>query len=345
MNLSIKQQREQLKTAAALWVVRLSQAPSDEDRARFEAWRATSIDHEIAYEQALASWERLDRLASLRAPKIVPDADLLVAMDRQPLPPTLEPAPKRPMQRWLAIAACLLLTVALGGLLLGSPLIAPAYATGIGERRLIVLDDGTRVELNTDSKIVVRYVRDHREVELVRGEAMLHVAGGRQPFVLQTQAGQLRMSRSAKLDVRMYGGAAKVTVQQGAVESLRPAQSEPEILTPGSEALVGMTGTRVRMIEDGDLTRQLAWRDGAISLDGQTIYEAIAEINRYNSAQIIVNDQTIGGLRVGGYFKTLSADEFATALSQAFGLKVLRQPDGDFVLVAGRSAPANKSSS
>lgn len=345
MNLSKKAQRDQLNTEAAQWVVRLSDAPSAEERIRFEAWRTACVEHDIAYERELAAWERLDRLASLRAPKILPDADLLVSLNRASNPPAVDHVMKRsPTRRWLAIAACLLMIFAMGVVLLNSPFIAPAYATGIGERRLIVLSDGTRVELNTDSKIVVRYARDHREVELVRGEAMLDVARGGQPFVLRTEAGQLRMSRSAKLAVRMFGAAAKVTVQQGSVESLRLTQSEPQLLGAGSEALVGATETKVRMIEDGDFARELAWRDGAISLNGETIAEAVAEINRYNTRHIIVNDMAVGALRVGGYFDTLSAEEFARALAQAFALKVLRQPDGDFALVSGSPPPAAKPS-
>lgn len=250
----------------------------------------------------------------------------------------VEPVRARTIPNWLAMAACLLLAVALGYVMATSLVGAPAYATGIGERRLIVLHDGTKVELNTDSRIVVHYAKGRREVELARGEAMLHIMAGRQPFVLRTKEGRLRTNRSAEVGVRMLGSTTKVTVKRGSVESLGSDSSIPRLLGPNSEAIVRNDGIQVLPIATEAADRQLAWREGAIALDGQTIYEAVSEINRYNTRQIIVKDQITGAIRVGGYFQTLDVDEFAAALAKAFALEVVRQADGNLALVAARSA-------
>lgn len=338
MDLSSKNHRDQLRAEAARWVVRLCDEASAEDLALFSVWRATSLEHELAYERVLASWRRLDRLASLRAPQIVPDPDLLLSLTSSPQ--RRSPRIRRLADGWLAMAACLLLTVGLGFAVFTSVIGAPAYATGIGERRLIVLTDGTRVELNTNSRIVVRYSEDRREVELVQGQAMLHIATGPQPFVLRTKAGRLRAKRSAEVDVQMVGSTAKVTVKQGSIESLDSPTSGARVLGASSAALVSSDHIQVATIAEDAVIRQLAWREGAIALNGQTIDEAVAEINRYNTRQIIVNDRDTGDMRVGGYFQTHDIDEFSAALSKAFALSVVRQSDGDIVLLANPRAPA-----
>jgi ferric-dicitrate binding protein FerR (iron transport regulator) len=65
---------------------------------------------------------------------------------------------------------------------------SPAYATAVGERRIIILSDGSRVELNTNSKIIVRYRNRMRRIELVKGEALFNVAQGAEPLLLKAGA-------------------------------------------------------------------------------------------------------------------------------------------------------------
>src|SRR5262249_55664948 len=57
--------------------------------------------------------------------------------------------------------------------------------TGVGEQRLIVLEDRSRVMLNTATRILVRYDAHERHIDLESGEALFEVApqSGR-PFVV-----------------------------------------------------------------------------------------------------------------------------------------------------------------
>ncbi|MER1156796.1 FecR domain-containing protein, partial [Pseudomonas aeruginosa] len=44
------------------------------------------------------------------------------------------------------------------------------YLTAVGERRDLVLEDGSQVEMNTDSAVDVRYDAGQRLLRLYRGE-------------------------------------------------------------------------------------------------------------------------------------------------------------------------------
>jgi transmembrane sensor len=197
-------------------------------------------------------------------------------------------------------AAALVATLGVSAFVL-TTLASPAYATGIGERRVVVLSDGSRIELNTNSKVVVRYRDGLREVELIRGEAVFDVAREARPFVVMAKAARLEAQRG-EIVVRLRGDEAQVNVRQGLVSVATPG-SAPSTLAPGLEADLGPDGARVGAIGPAKVERTLAWRQGAISLDGQSLAEAAEEFNRYNTEKIVA-DSSIANLRVGGYFQT-----------------------------------------
>jgi transmembrane sensor len=70
------------------------------------------------------------------------------------------------------------------------------------------------------------------------------------------------------------------------------------------------------------MSSELAWREGAIIFDGEPLSEAIAEIERYTDARIVISDPEIAGLRVGGRFRTGNVQEFFDALQTALPVSI-----------------------
>ena len=315
--------REAVRQAAALWVVRLDDPScSDADRAAFEAWRGESHEHEAAYEREAAAWTRLDRLRALRPGAGLPDRDLLVP--KKPLGlPGLSAAPwARGLAAAAAVAGVVAGTMSLGG--------GTAYATAIGERRVVVLSDNSRIELNTDSKVVVRYRNGVREVKLVRGEAVFEAARDARPFVIKAADAVMQADGSIEMAVRLRSDGAAVTVKRGAVD-IDPAPTERKDdlrLTAGVAAIYSSAGSRSRAVSVGEIDRALAWRQGAIALNGQSLEQAVAEFNRYNRQQISIADPSISGLRLAGYFQTTEPKSFVSAVTSAFPVRAWEGSDG-----------------
>lgn len=314
--------REAVRQAAALWVVRLDDAScSEADRAAFEAWRGESFEHEAAYEREAAAWTRLDRVRALRPGQQRPDADLLAAAE-----------PRRPVaarSRWargLAVSAAIALIVA-GGLSFGT---STAYATAIGERRVVVLGDNSRIELNTDSKVVVRFKRGVREVRLVKGEALFQAAPDARPFLVKAADAVISADGVAEVAVRLRADGAIVTVKKGAVDvdPVRPDARKDLRLSAGVAAVYDSHGARSRVVSDAEIDRSLAWRQGAIALDGQSLEQAVAEFNRYNHQQIRIADPSIADLRLAGYFQTTEPTGFVAAVTSAFPVRASEGADG-----------------
>lgn len=315
--------REAVRQAAALWVVRLDDPScSAADRAAFEAWRADSHEHEAAFEREAAAWARLDRLRALRPGVERPERDLLAPEARLTLPAFSQSS----WARGMAAAAVLALSVA-GVVTFGG---GTAYATAIGERRVVVLSDNSRIELNTNSKVVVRYRKGVREVKLIRGEAVFEAARDSRPFVIKAADAVMEADGGAEMAVRLRSDGAVVTVRKGAVD-LDPAPAEPKDelrLTAGVAAIYSSGGSRSRAVSESEIDRSLAWRQGAIALSGQSLEQAVAEFNRYNRQQISIADPSISNLRLAGYFQTTEPKSFVTAVTSAFPVRASQDDDG-----------------
>jgi transmembrane sensor len=91
----------------------------------------------------------------------------------------------------------------------------------------------------------------------------------------------------------------------------------------------------VTPISAQQLSSELAWREGAIIFDGEPLSEAIAEIERYTDARIVISDPQIAGLRVGGRFRTGDVQEFFDALQAALPVSI-RHTDAGLVFIDPR---------
>ena len=323
--------RSLIMDEAALWVVRISDNPDSSTHAAFDAWLAQSPEHRMCYQIALAGWERLDGLGSLR----LEPADDRIAFT--PAPPRARRHLAWPRALALAASLAAVIIVPIALLVRGEP--ALAYSTRPGEHREIRLADGSRVELNSNSAIVVRFGHHVREVDLVRGEAAFHVAAASRRFEVHVRHTVVDMT-SGDIGVRLDADGPRVTVAKGLVElSGADAQVGPGNLQLGANTIVRVSpdALEVQHLPASEVTRQLTWQSGLLQFDGQTLVEAVADFNRANRRQIRIGDPVVGQMHIGGLFHTDDIDGFADAVAVTLPVAVHHQPDGTIELDQRRS--------
>ncbi|MGH8211113.1 MAG: FecR family protein [Steroidobacteraceae bacterium] len=117
----------------------------------------------------------------------------------------------------------------------------PTYTTAIGEQRSLELADGSTVELNSRSRIKVRYSEHERAVELLEGEALFHVAkDGARPFMVRSDGTRVR-AVGTQFDVYKKRGETIVTVVEGRVailtnlDTAAPGTVAPPVALPPSD--------------------------------------------------------------------------------------------------------------
>jgi transmembrane sensor len=303
---------------------------SDDEQA-FDAWIAERTEHRVSYLRLLAGWNQLDRLAALQGTAVAPP------------PPEELPANDDDHGRWTwlrrgAGAAAVLALLVIGGFSLQLWRAGPdRFATAVGGRQSIPLADGTRIDLNTDSKLLAAVDKTSRRVWLEHGEAYFDVAHDPQhPFVVD--AGKQRVVvLGTKFVVRRDGDRVIVRVLEGRVrvESTLPATqtaAAPAIVLPGDEyfsdraSANGAAGLVKRGAVD-EVEDALAWRDGVLTFDAMPLAKAAAEFNRYNRKQLTVSNPA-AQVRIEGTFTATDVEAFVRIMREAYGFKV-RQDGND----------------
>jgi transmembrane sensor len=238
------------------------------------------------------------------------------------------------------------------------------FATAIGEQRTVILEDGTRVFLNTNSRAVVHYDRQARHVELVRGEAVFEVAKRPDwPFIVRAGREQIRALGTAFLVRRDQDNMAvilvegKVTVSPldssaaqappstpqpqltlssnsrassygastlaPAASAANPVQSTSEgiiTLSPGERLII--EGNQAPRLDHPSLDAVTAWQRGQVTLDNTPLADAVADMNRYSTTRLIIEDPRIAAIPIDGVFRVGDSEDFAQAVARNYNLEL-----------------------
>jgi transmembrane sensor len=219
-----------------------------------------------------------------------------------------------------------------------------AYTTAVGGYQRIVLDDGSVLQLNTNTKLRVALSEVERRVQLDHGEAYFEVIPDvARPFIVQ--AGNRRIvAVGTHFAVRRDNGDVRVSVIEGSVrlagddlageESRADPQATETSRTPDAgsdprrmhtnEAALLPAGTIVRIASAGtvrvehrpipELEAQLTWRTGTLVFHNQPLGEVVTEINRYNRRHFVILDPGLATLSFGGNLKPTDPQSLIDAL-------------------------------
>ncbi|MEM7359541.1 MAG: FecR domain-containing protein [Pseudomonadota bacterium] len=220
------------------------------------------------------------------------------------------------------------------------------FVTAVGEQSNITLADGSQIKLNTDTVVSVRFTAAERNIELHRGEAYFDVAKNPQrPFVVHTSSSRVTAVGTAfSVDVSNIDDT-EVLVAEGRVKVDRLLQNDLDLnrnggfIIPSSTPVFLSQGQKVSLNQDNaevsdneDIDSALAWREGMIIFTGQSLEQAIEEIDRYIPLEFKITDPKIATIPVGGFFKTGDLDQLLIILKDNFGVQSERQ--GNSILLS-----------
>lgn len=331
--------------AAAEWITRLDRQLSEEEEEQLEQWLAESPDHPRLFLEVAEQWDRLNELSRL--------SDLF--------PKASSGRRRRSLRGASAAAAVLLVALTIGWLVVpdGGPNEAAersvagpppptVYETAVGEQSTVVLAGGSRVTLNTNSLLTVRYTDFHRVLTLVRGEMHVDVApdrnrpltvfaGDKMVQAVGTSFG-VEMRDDRNIEVVVTEGKVLVSVRPKAQAD--PAESQPPVLPPstltverGEEVRLGADDqTEVRGVSDEEIRARLAWRTGDLIFRGESLGEAVAEVGRYTTVEFVFLDEQLRHERIVGRFKAGDVDGWLVGLRENVSIAYERTVDGRILL-------------
>lgn len=319
------------REAAARWFARVRAGSlSEQERIEMAAWLDASPMHRAEY----TALERIWQVAG------VLDPERLRALAQDPAPAA---AARRSGPALRAAILASLCAVAVGAAWLKRQQAAPgpatyvasdashyttSFSTAPGERQRVTLPDGSVVQLNTRTRLSVRFEPGQRTVTLADGEAMFEVAhANERPFVVDAGSGSVTVT-GTRFDVRRDGAEVTVAVESGSVSVQgRSAAASAARLSAGLGTRIAGDG-RVAPAATVDLGAAVAWREGKLLFKDQPLSLVAAEVSRYRHSPVRIRDAGTGALRLSSVFRADDTDALLAALPQFLPVGVRTLPDG-----------------
>lgn len=306
---------------AANWIARLGTRTISLDTIQeFARWREDPANAE-AYRRAEQLWSRTGELAD--------DPDIQAAL--------AQAQHRRPRRVGAKQIAATGLTALAASLAVGAFFwqIRDTYATEVGEQRSLQLADGSRVRLDTASKIRVRFTEGERRIELAEGQALFEVAHNpTRPFVVSTADASVTAVGTV-FEVRHVGSETRVVLVSGAVDVVQAAtKGAPQRLLPNHQTAIKSGKAKVSAVNAGTAT---SWTDGELTFVDTPLAEAVAEVNRYLATPIVLDAPAAANTPINGVFRSGDRTAFVSAAAHLFNLKAIREADGKVRLVSSRN--------
>ena len=329
---------------AAGWLARLHELGVS-TTPEFEAWRRSAPAHQAAWARVEAPWRQLGEQAT--APELMTRRG--AALERARQTEQRHPRDRRtPIARprlFAAIASVLVAVLTLGVFYVrGLP---TTYRTDIGERRIVALEDGSSVMLDSGSELSVRYTPRARELTLARGQAHFDVAHNiERPFSV-TAGDRTVIATGTSFDVDLVGEKVIVTLLEGHVvvidrsgrdRSGGRTELPPEgvRLEPGERlvaaAIVRGSPGGAPAVQQVSLERATAWQAGQLVFDDETLAAAVESINRYSRTRVTVADPVAAAERFSGVFHEGDTQAFIDTVTRYLGLEAKPGPDDSIEL-------------
>lgn len=336
-DLATQARHDEIDAKAREWMSYLySGEITERRRARFQDWLAASPDHRAAFRMLNDIWTSLDRVRGIE--------DGMVDVSRN-LSKVTKPFGLR--LRWrqvvhvaanigsgariaAGVVAGMVAIAILATLRLAAAPDEHHFASAVGEIRSLGLDDGTQVVLRADTALVASMSSEERNVAIERGGAYFDVSrDATRPFVVSAAGIDVRV-RGTAFDVLQGPQSVTVSVTRG-----RVAVSDPTGRNGGGAHSVELGGgQQLTVAADGtfgpvtafDPNQVLGWREGRLSYSNARLEDIVADINRYRTEKISIEDEALKDLRITTMFRVENADQVLAGIAAAEPVTIVRTP-------------------
>ena len=332
--------------AARWWVVLHNMDASAAEKHEFVEWVARAPERveaclrvarvHTAVSRADVRWPETSAEDLVRDALAAPD-DSVVPL-RPLVPRRRDEEHRRPALRWVAgLAASVILAACLGWwLMLARP---EQFQTKVGEQHSVLLVDGSRVTLNTASRIEVSLRADHRIVRLLQGEALFEVTHEAQrPF--DVYAGNVVVRAvGTQFDIDRRATCTAVTVVEGRVAMIAAGSRAGTlpVLSARDRVIVDSAGPGA-LEHDVNLAETTAWTQHQLVFHHRPLGEVADEFSRYNVGRIQIHSPSLRDQEVTGTFRSNDVASFVAVLAGMPGVHVVDDGAGGYVVTSDGSA-------
>lgn len=340
MTKNAKKSHQNVMEEAYVWYLTLEDGDvAPESQSAFRDWMDCNPEHKAAYEEAESSWREF---GAMSRKDLEPDVSASVVKDREKVVVRKGFAATLGIRLRFTLSAAAVLVAAVviavtqwpdGVENTGAssiPIVA-THATGVGEAKSITLSDGTKVLMDAGSELASSISANSRKLELIQGAAVFQVTPDPdRPF--SVRAGRIEATALGTVfEVKNNGGQVRVAVEEGRVQYASPsvAGGPPVNLASRRELNAGEFGTTHRdagtnRFGSFDTGNFAAWRKSRLDYEGATLFELVADANRYSATPIVIrgNSASIEGVTISASFESTDIESMLAALPHLFKVQV-----------------------
>ena len=366
-------EKSRIEERALHWFTLMrSDSLTDSDRAAYKTWLNANLAHRRAYRQLEELWGLVGDFADspavheacVQARRFNPKAVHHLPPQPEAEAPTRAQTTTRSAPRhWLgaALAASLML-VFLGTNMISDTRWNPdTYQTAVGEQKTVLLEDGSTLVLDTQTRVAVRFSPEERRIVLQQGQARFDVAHNKhRPFVVEAGDGVITALGTAFVVKKVAGnnlgdevlvtlleGKVAVGRQQEAAKRLsadrhRPSEEHkdvapqtrqpPTVTLEAGQQVAYSTERGLSQAAEVDLEQATAWQAGRLVFEGHSLANVVDDLNRYSRTRILLGDGTLESIKITGVFKTGDNQKVVQTLKSYFNIRVARDSNGNLVL-------------
>ncbi|UVL32183.1 FecR domain-containing protein [Pseudomonas sp. B21-041] len=296
---------------AIQWLVRLRFNQADEQTQHsFEHWLQQRPEHVLA-------WQRVETLGD-------EFTGVPAQLARQTLDGSHQGMRRRDSLKLLGILATVGTAAWLGRDYTPVPAMLAQQRSSTGEQRRFQLDDGSLIQLNSDSAVDSDFDAKRRLIILRRGEIIVNVGADQhspqaRPFWVQSRDGIMR-AQSSRFLARELDEGTLVAAQEGSVTVFPGASQSPASRSVQAGNQLLFTSSSARTFSDNGLDLW-SWGDGVISARNMRLKDFIVELSRYRPGVLRCAEE-VADRRVSGTFQLADNDQVLALIAQSLRLHI-----------------------
>jgi transmembrane sensor len=318
---------------ASDWIAKLDRGLTNAEKTHLSNWLSIDVlNVEVLFEVA-KMWDKMDDLSRLS--DIFPQTDI---------------KQKQTRKTFVAIAASLVVALTLILYQSSSNLfpfvqtpssivaMQASYQTNVGESNTVNLPDNSKIVLNTNSFVQVKYTQNSRIIELLRGEIHIDVAHDTLRPLSVIAGGKIIQAVGTAFNVEVRNDLIELIVTDGKVlvaqkentlknDIEQMAKRLPQnsmAISKGEKVDLdtsGKTQEKVTKLDPIEIAANLSWRQGNLIFRGESLAEAMVEISRYTDIKFeLADDLELQKVQVAGMFKTGDVTGLLDVLTRNFNI-------------------------
>jgi transmembrane sensor len=352
-----KQCTNEIEMQAKYWLWRIEQGLSQQERQAFVAWVNQKNEHHLALHKYSPS---------TKMSKLLADFNGLFPLEKK--------APnkyKKPFTQFSLAASVLFLSILTSEVFLSKSLLSffhgtstaivyQQFSTKTGEQTSFNLPDGSLVHLNTNSLLTISFSDNHRQLNLIKGEALFDVAkdksrpfsvtSGQQSFTALGTIFNVQKNDNNHLELIVTEGRVLIAdsneslpeLTQKITNTVKNSNTNNIIVAGEKATIINKVQLPKSVISPQTLSQELAWQKGMLIFDGESLTTALNEISRYTDVNFTIEDQALAEIRVAGYFKAGDVETLLDSISYNFDLEYTKT-NHNTVLITKATNSTNQS--